>query len=196
MKKIAIVVHGGAGPDSEFIREHQQQYKLGIDAAVNAGYIVLESGGSAVDAVEAAVNNMEDNPLFNAGRGAALNAKAEVEMCASIMEGKTLEAGAVAIVKNVKNPVSLAKAVMQQTKHIYLGGEGALEFARSIHLPLEPDAYFITDHAYEQYAQMKDEMQAKGETSNPDKHGTVGAVALDRYGNVAAATSTGGHRIL
>ncbi|HZG23264.1 MAG TPA: isoaspartyl peptidase/L-asparaginase [Chitinophagaceae bacterium] len=192
MKKIAIAVHGGAGPDSKFIQEHQLEYKLGIQAAIDAGYMVLQSGGSSVDAVEAAVKSLEDNPIFNAGKGAALNENAEVEMCSSIMEGSTLDAGAVAILKGVKNPVSLAKAVMQQSRHIFLGGEGAVEFARLMRLPMEREDYFITDHAYEQYIQMRGELQEKGEKSNPVMHGTVGAVALDQAGNIAAATSTGG----
>src|SRR5215210_3821485 len=151
MNKIAIVVHGGAGPDSEFIKQNIEGYKKDLEQAVDTGYKVLEDGGSAVDAVEAAVNYLEDNSLFNAGRGSALNEKAEVEMGASIMDGKNLESGAVAIVKNVKNPVTLARAIMERTKHTYLGAMGALEFAQKIGLQLRPDAYFITDHAFEQY---------------------------------------------
>src|SRR5919199_1188558 len=109
MSKIAIVVHGGAGPDSEHIKQNMDGYKKGLEAAVNEGYKILEEGGSALNAVEAAVRYLEDNPLFNAGKGAALNERAEVEMGSSIMNGKNIESGAVAIVKNVKNPVSLAK---------------------------------------------------------------------------------------
>jgi beta-aspartyl-peptidase (threonine type) len=135
---------------------------------------------------------LEDDALFNAGKGAALNEKAEVEMCASLMDGSNIQAGAVALVKGVKNPVSLAKAVMQQTKHIYLGGPGAIHFAEAIHAPMEPEAYFVTEHAYEQYQEKKTELQEQGQFSNSAMHGTVGAVALDRYGNIAAATSTGG----
>src|SRR3954452_14103658 len=123
---LTIVVHGGAGPDSEFIKKNIDSYKIGLLEAVNAGYSILESGGSAMDAVEAAVNYLEDNPLFNAERGSALNEKAEVEMDASIMDGKSMKSGGVAIVKNVKNPVTLARAIMEKTKHIYLGDMGAL----------------------------------------------------------------------
>src|SRR4028118_1056590 len=140
MTPYSIVVHGGAGPDSEYIRQNVQGYKDGITKAINAGYAILEKGGSSVDAVEAAVNEMENDPLFNAGKGAALNAKAEVELCASIMSGKHRKSGAVAIVKNVKNPVSLARAVMEKTEHIYLGSHGALDFAKKIKAPLEPDS--------------------------------------------------------
>lgn len=197
MNKIAIVVHGGAGPDSEHIKQNMEGYKKGLEEAVNTGYAVLEDGGSALDAVEAAVNYLEDNPLFNAGRGSALNEKAEVEMDASIMDGKSQQSGSVAIVKNVQNPVTLARAVMEKTKHIFLGDMGALEFAQKIGLQLRPDAYFITDHAFEQYTQsLQDEnisLNAAGEYRvNKKTHGTVGAVALDKEGNVAAATSTGG----
>jgi len=196
-KNISIVVHGGAGPDSQEIREKAEEYKKGLEAAAAAGYAVLEKSGSAVDAVEAAVRVLEDNPLFNAGRGSAINAKAEVEMCASIMEGKHRKSGAVAIVNNVRNPVSLARAVMEKTKHIYLGSEGALDFAKQIKAPLEPDAYFITEKQYKAYEEKRKEAGEKGtvvamEQLNARMHGTVGAVALDSKGNIAAATSTGG----
>jgi len=197
MQKIAIAVHGGAGPDSEFIRKNTDGYKKGIEEALRAGYAVLKEGGSSLDAVEAAVNYLEDNPLFNAGRGAALNERAEVEMDASIMNGKDLNCGAVSIVKNVKNPVTLARAIMEKTGHIYLGDMGALDFARQIKLKLEPEAYFITDYAFEQYREKAAE-EGPGEQDAAEVqlqrkgHGTVGAVAVDKDGNVAAATSTGG----
>jgi L-asparaginase / beta-aspartyl-peptidase len=197
MNTIAIAVHGGAGPDSEFIRKNQDGYKKGLEEAINVGYKVLEEGGTAVDAVEAAVNALEDNPLFNAGRGSALNEKAEVEMDASIMNGQTMDSGAVAIVKNVKNPVTLARAIMEKTKHIYIGDMGALEFAQKNHLRMMPEAYFITDHAFEEYQkalkEAKNTIESAGDYQVKRKtHGTVGAVALDRNGNLAAATSTGG----
>src|SRR4051812_37605470 len=114
MSKLTIVVHGGAGPGSEFIKTNIDSYKQGLREAVDTGYSVLEAGGSALDAVEAAVNSLEDNPLFNSGRGSALNEKAEVEMDASIMDGKTMKSGGVAIVKNIKNPVTLARAIMEK----------------------------------------------------------------------------------
>lgn len=197
MSKIAIAVHGGAGPDSDYIKQNIDGYKKGLEEAANTGYKVLEDGGSALDAVEAAVNYLEDNPLFNAGRGSALNEKAEVEMGSSIMNGKNLQSGAVAIVKNVQNPVTLARAVMEKTKHIFLGDSGALEFAERIGLQLRPDAYFITDHAFEQYSEAlehaTESLNAAGKYEVSKKtHGTVGAVALDEEGNIAAATSTGG----
>jgi L-asparaginase / beta-aspartyl-peptidase len=197
MNKIAIVVHGGAGPDSEYIKKNYQAYKKSLQEAVDIGYQILEQRGTAVDAVEAAVNYLEDNALFNAGRGSALNEKAEVEMGASIMSGKNLESGAVDIVKNIKNPVTLARAVMEKTKHIYLADMGALEFAKKVGLKLMPEAYFITDHAFEQYMNATQEEANKVEDAGEYQvkrktHGTVGAVALDKEGNLAAATSTGG----
>src|SRR5215203_840748 len=197
MSKIAIAVHGGAGPDSEFIKKNIDGYKKGLEEAVNAGYRVLEEGGSSLDAVEEAVNYLEDNPLFNAGRGSALNEKAEIEMDASIMNGKDLRSGAVSIVKNIKNPVTLARAIMEKTKHIYIGDMGALEFAQKIGLKVMPETYFITDHAYEEYlSALKDSentIEGAGDYQVKRKtHGTVGAVALDKEGNLAAATSTGG----
>ena len=197
MSKLAIIVHGGAGPDSDHIKKNIEEYKKGLQEAADEGYRVLQDGGSAVDAVEAAVNTLEDNPLFNAGRGSALNEKAEVEMGASIMNGANLQSGGVAIVKNVKNPVTLARAIMEKTKHIFLGDMGALELARKFGLRLMPEAYFITDHAFEQFQEaVKEEensIEDAGEYQvNRKTHGTVGAVALDKDGNVAAATSTGG----
>jgi beta-aspartyl-peptidase (threonine type) len=197
MKKIAIAIHGGAGPDSEFIQKNAEKYRQGLQEAVNAGYAVLQDGGSATDAVEAAVNYLEDNPLFNAGRGSALNEKAEVEMGSSVMDGSNLKSGGVAIVRHVKNPVTLARAIMDNTKHIYLGEKGALEYAQKAGLKLMPEAYFITDHAYEQYTSAMEEEANSLEDAGKyqvrkHSHGTVGAVALDQNGNIAAATSTGG----
>jgi beta-aspartyl-peptidase (threonine type) len=194
-KKIAIAIHGGAEPDSAFVRTHLKEYEEGLRKAVSDGYEVLKKRGTAVDAVETAVNELENNALFNAGKGSALNEKGEVEMCSSIMDGKTLRSGAVAIVKNVKNPVSLARSIMEESKFIYLGDKGALSYAQEIKIALRPDAYFITEHQYNEFEKAK-------KTNNVNKlvneaiyskmHGTVGAVALDHNGHIAAATSTGG----
>src|SRR5215218_7636197 len=151
MNKIAIAIHGGAGPDSDYIKKNIKEYKKGLEEALNAGYSLLEKGGGAIDAVEAAIKLLEDNPHFNAGKGSALNEKAEVEMCASIMDGYDLNSGAAAIVKNVRNPISLARMVMENSKHIYLGSIGASEFAKKENLPMEPDVYFVTEYQYEQY---------------------------------------------
>ncbi|MBD0352896.1 MAG: isoaspartyl peptidase/L-asparaginase [Flavisolibacter sp.] len=197
MNKIAIVVHGGAGPDSDYIKKNIEGYKKGLEEAVNTAYTILEEGGHALDAVEAAVNYLEDNPLFNAGKGSALNENAEVEMDASIMNGQDRKCGAVAIVRHVKNPVTLARAVMEKTKHIYLGDMGALEFARQIHIEMRPDSYFVTEHNYETFEEaakeeQRDPKEAAETQLRRKEHGTVGAVALDKNGNLAAATSTGG----
>jgi beta-aspartyl-peptidase (threonine type) len=197
MKNIAIAIHGGGGEDSEFIRQHLKEYQNSLHEIITAGYNVLKKRGTAVDAVEKVVNMLEDNPLFNAGRGAALNAKGEVEMCSSIMEGKTRASGAVAILKYVKNPVSLARKIMEKTKFSYLGGPGALNYAKEIELPLRPEAYFITEHQYDEFEKAKKKKSENitklaKEEINERMHGTVGAVALDSSGCIAAATSTGG----
>lgn len=197
MNKTAIAIHGGAGPDSDFIKKNAEGYKKGLQEALAVGYNVLEKGGPSLDAVEAAVILLENNPLFNAGRGSALNERGEVEMDAAVMNGENKKAGAVCMVRNVKNPVLLARAVMEQTPHLYLGGEGATALAQKAGLTLMPNAYFITDHAFEEYSEaikeagrsMEDVVQ---QLAKPRTHGTVGAVALDRNGNIAAATSTGG----
>jgi beta-aspartyl-peptidase (threonine type) len=194
MDNIAIVVHGGAGPDSEYIKENIEGYKQGLEDAINAGYSILENGGTSTDAVEAAVKSFENNPHFNAGKGSSLNELAEVEMCSSVMEGNQLKSGAVAIVKGVKNPVSLARAVMEKTKHIYIGETGAQNFAQEIGAEIEPSSYFMSEHNTTEYKKIKEEekQQAKQEKPGKPMHGTVGAVAIDKNGDIAAATSTGG----
>jgi L-asparaginase / beta-aspartyl-peptidase len=196
MNKIAIAIHGGAGPDSDYIKQNIKEYKKGLEKAINEAYQMLEEGSSSVDAVETAIKALEDNPLFNAGKGSALTESANVEMCASIMNGFDLKCGAAAIVKNVRNPIRLARQIMEKTKHIYLGSIGAAEFARQINLPMEPDAYFITEHQFEQYEKTRKKENDNGQQLAIEqldkKHGTVGAVALDIRGNLAAGTSTGG----
>lgn len=197
MEKFVIVVYGGAGPDSNFIRENEKKILEGLEEAVQAGYKILKDHGKAIDAVEAAVRSLEDNPLFNAGRGSALTARSEVEMCASIMDGKTLNSGAAAIVRNVKNPVSLAKSIMNNTHYIFLGDGGALEYAEKINIELKPVSYFITNHRYDEFEKARiEESQHVRDVAlheiSQKQHSTVGAVALDMDGNVAAATSSGG----
>lgn len=196
-KPIAIVVHGGAGPDSDHIHENKKGYEEGLRKAVEAGYKILEEGGSAVDAVEAAVQELENNPLFNAGRGSALNANGEVEMDAAIMRGDDQSSGAVALVRNIRNPISLAKAVMLNTKYRFLGDMGALEYAKQLDIRLEPTSYFITEHQFDLFSKKREEEFTSSDKIGMDQlkarlHGTVGAVALDRDGLLAAATSTGG----
>jgi len=189
-KPIAIVIHGGAGvmPASEMTAEREAAYREGLNAALDAGYAVLNGGGTSLDAVTAAVKLMEDNPLFNAGKGAVLTHKGEAELDASIMEGKSLRAGAIAGVSHVKNPIELARLVMEKSPHVMLIGAGAEEFALEQGVTLMPSSYFVTPRRQEQ-------LQRAIEKENKEKSpgaGTVGAVALDRDGNLAAATSTGG----
>ncbi len=184
--KIAIAVHGGAGENSLFLQKNGQETENGLAEACQSGYRILQRGGTALDAVEEAVRFLEDNPLFNAGRGSALNAKGEVEMDASIMDGRSLKAGAVSMVRNVKNPVTLARVIMNETSHVLLSGYGAFDFAQQEGLCLRPDSYFITNNQYEDYENLLNQQQIT------KMHGTVGAVALDQKGHLAAATSTGG----
>jgi beta-aspartyl-peptidase (threonine type) len=191
MEKIAIVIHGGAGPDSEFIKQNKGRYEEGLKQAVQSGYEVLKTGGTAVAAVEKAVQTLEDNGIFNAGHGSALNTNGEVEMDASIMSGESLKAGAVSMVKNVKNPVSLARLVLENTNHVLISGYGAMEFAANENVPLETDSYFISAHSREEFLQERNQHSIQ-EMLKKRIHGTVGAVAVDAQGNVASATSTGG----
>ena len=191
--KISLAIHGGAGTiqRNTMTAELQQQYENGLRSALQAGYAVLTSGGSSVTAVAAAVTYMEDFPLFNAGKGAVFNHIGGHEMDAAIMNGKDLSAGAVCGVSHVRNPVLLAKAIMEQSECVVLCGAGAEEFARQQKLKFEDDAYFYTEQRYAQLqdALKEDKMQLD---HTQKKFGTVGAVALDKDGNLAAATSTGG----
>ncbi|WP_028388303.1 isoaspartyl peptidase/L-asparaginase family protein [Legionella fairfieldensis] len=191
MKKIAIAVHGGASEKFAFLEKHWQENEKGLAVAAQRGYSVLEKGGSAVDAVEASVKLLEDNPFFNAGKGSALNSQGEVEMDASIMDGRDLKAGAVSMVRNVKNPIALARIIMNKTRHVLLSGYGALEIAKNEGLRLEPDSYFITEYQYEAYEQLN-KHETTQDILGKKMLGTVGAVALDKQGNLAAGTSTGG----
>lgn len=191
MKKIAIALHGGAGSDSDFVRRNLPDYEEGLQTALMKGYEFLQKGGTALEAVELVSILLEDNPLFNAGRGSALNNKGEVDMNASIMNGQDLAAGAVAMVRNVKNPISLAKAVMQHTRHLFLAGKGAIDFAKSIGAPMRPDSYFIIEHRYNDFVKLNEE-ESEYDLLQKRPHGTIGCVALDYNGNLAAATSTGG----
>jgi len=171
--------------------EMQTAYEKGLQDALDAGYKVVEDGGSSVDAVAAAVASLEDCPLFNAGKGAVFNHIGGHEMDAAIMNGATKEAGAVAGVSNIKNPVLLAKEVMLHSGHVMLSSEGAEEFAKQQHLEFADDAYFYNQLRYEQWQEALKTDTVQLDHSDK-KFGTVGAVALDIHGNLAAATSTGG----
>jgi len=191
--KISLAIHGGAGTilRSTMTPQLQQQYENGLQNALTAGYSILAAGGSSVDAVAAAVVSMEDFPLFNAGRGSVFNHIGGHEMDAAIMSGRGLEAGAVCGVSHIKNPVKLAKAIMQHSECVVLCGAGAEEFARQQHMDFEDDAYFYVEQRYLQLQDALKEDKVQLDHSEK-KFGTVGAVALDKDGNLAAATSTGG----
>jgi L-asparaginase / beta-aspartyl-peptidase len=189
--KFGMVIHGGAGTieRSEMTPESEQAHRAGLEQALKAGYAILERGGASLDAVEAAVRVLEDNPLFNAGRGAVFTHEGTNELDASIMDGRTLHAGAVAGLQHIRNPITLARLVMEKSPHVMLDGEGAEAFAKQMGMQFVDQKYFYTKERW-------DELQKKKASPSPisdkEKHGTVGAVALDKRGNLAAATSTGG----
>lgn len=189
----AIAIHGGAGTilKSTMTKDLQQQYEKALEAALNAGYTILKNAGSSLDAVEAAVSSMEDCPLFNAGKGSVFNHIGTHEMDAAIMYGKTLEAGAVCGVSYIKNPVKLARAVMEKSGHVLLCGQGAEQFAQQQGIELADDDYFYNELRYKQWQEALQEGSVLLDHSEK-KFGTVGAVALDIGGNLSATTSTGG----
>lgn len=189
--KIGIAIHGGASSNSIFLQDNCKKIEEGLAHACEVGYKSLQEGHSALDAVQKAIQILEDNPLFNAGRGSALNSQGMVEMDASIMDGKNLKAGAVSVINTVKNPIVLARIIMDRTKHVFLSGEGALDFAQKQGLCIKPLSYFITDHQYDDYEALNS-CESYEQILNKKTHGTVGAVALDCEGNLAAGTSTGG----
>jgi beta-aspartyl-peptidase (threonine type) len=167
---------------------------LALKLALDTGYKILENGGTAINAVEKAVTVLEDSHLFNAGKGAVFTADETHEMDASIMDGKTLNAGAVSLITGIKNPVSLAKDVMGKSEHVFLAGEGAMRFAKMNDYKIEKESYFYDELRHNQWLEIKDtdSFQLDHATKKDSKFGTVGAVACDKNGNIAAATSTGG----
>lgn len=192
--KYGLAIHGGAGTilRSEMTPEKESNYRQSLLSAIAAGESVLKKQGSSLNAVEAAVRTLEDDPLFNAGRGSVFTHEGVNEMDASIMNGADLMAGAVCGVRNIKNPVSLAKAVMQQSDHVFLSGSGALAFAKKINAETRPDDYFFSQMRYDQLQQALKTNSIQLDHTKEKKFGTVGAVAIDVHGNLAAATSTGG----
>lgn len=198
MNNFGIAIHGGAGTllPSEFTPEKEVQYKTALQEALNAGYNTLQKNGSALDAVEIAVKHLEDCPLFNAGKGSVYNHQGKHEMDASIMCGATLKAGAVTMLRKSKNPIALARAVMDKSEHVFLCGDGAEQFARLMNIELVDESHFDTELRYTQWQKAKNEtgsfLDHNIKLGDEKKFGTVGAVALDAHGNLAAATSTGG----
>jgi L-asparaginase / beta-aspartyl-peptidase len=207
MAKFTIAVHGGAGTISKksITPEKEAAYLKALNDATDAGYRILEKNGDALDAVKAAVIELENNILFNAGKGSVFTNTGTHEMDASIMDGKDLSAGAVAAVKNIRNPIELAYRVMKKSEHVFLIGKGAEEFAKQNGIVFEPDEYFFSEFRYKQLLKTKednktaldhsvdiDPSSAKASEDRDKKFGTVGAVAYDANGNLAAATSTGG----
>lgn len=186
--KYVIVIHGGAGVIEKRLMtpERAKLYHDKLQQVIDSGELILKRGGTALDAVTKCITIMEDSPLFNAGKGSVFNERGQNEMDASIMDGKNLMAGAVANVHTIKNPILAARAVMEHTPHVLLISKGAEIFAKNQGLQMEDSSYFFTERRWKSYLKVKAKM-AQGE-----KHGTVGAVALDKYGNLAAGTSTGG----
>lgn len=202
MSTFTIAIHGGAGTilKEDMTPELEKAYMDALNDALEAGYGVLQRGGSAVNAVKAACILLEDNVLFNAGRGSVFTKQGLQEMDAAIMDGANLDAGAVAGVRNVRNPIALAIEVMQHSNHVFLSGQGANDFALQQGIKLEADDYFYSQFRYDQWKAVKDtddyvmdhQHESKDELIRDKKFGTVGAVACDSNGNIAAATSTGG----
>lgn len=202
MSDFTMVIHGGAGTilREDLSPELEKAYLEGLQESLSLSYAVLKEGGTAIDAVKAAIILLENNLLFNAGRGSVFTKKGEHEMDASIMDGNGLTAGAIAGVRNVRNPIDLAMKVMRNSDHVFLSGEGANDFAKKQGVTLEPDAYFYSQFRYDQWKAMKDSddysldhaAELGGNLITDKKFGTVGAVACDWFGNIAAGTSTGG----
>lgn len=200
---VTLLIHGGAGNiyRGMLAPDYEELYDRGLKEALDAGYEVLQQGGAATDAVVAAISTLEDNIIFNAGKGSVFTKKGLHEMDAAIMEGAALNAGAVAGVRNIRNPIKLAREVMLHSGHVFLGGKGAGEFALSRGFEFAPDEYFFNKDRYDQWVEIRDSDftqldhkgdNLKGPLIDNKKFGTVGAVACDARGNLAAGTSTGG----
>ena len=205
--RLAFVIHGGAGviTRGSLTPEREKEYRAKLEEALLAGYKALQAGKSSLDAVEIAIRMLEDSPLFNAGKGAVFTADGKNELDSSIMNGKTLAAGAVAGLHHVKNPITLARAVMEKSPHVMMVGDGAEKFAKEQGIELVDEKYFWTQERWDALQKILQQEKEKSETAKPkgtvsvnfaelpyNKFGTVGAVALDKEGNLAAGTSTGG----
>jgi beta-aspartyl-peptidase (threonine type) len=199
-QNIGLAIHGGASTidRGEMTPEREREYRAGLERALSDGYEILKRGGSSLDAVEASVRALEDDPHFNAGRGSVFTSAGTNEMDAAIMDGKTLGAGAVTNLRHIRNPISLARLVMEKSRHVFMAGEGAEMFAKANGVEILPDQkYFYTKERWEALQKVKASAavgsgQKQFIITDQDQHGTVGAVALDQNGHLAAATSTGG----
>jgi len=196
MNNFSLAIHGGAGTllRGQMTPAKEQEYTTALQQALDAGHDVLSKSGSSLDAVEAAVRVLEDCPLFNAGRGSVFTADGTHQMDASIMEGLTRNAGAVSLITGIRNPISLARDVMEKSNHVFLAGDGAMHFAKTLGYTLEEPSYFHNDLRHKQWLDLRDSeaFQLDHSDKKDSKFGTVGAVACDVHGNLAAATSTGG----
>jgi len=190
-KKYVMVIHGGAGvmDEKSMTPEIQNEYISVLNQVLHVGDSVLANGGTCLDAVEKTIVIMEDSPLFNAGKGAVFTHDGIVELDASVMEGKSLKAGAIASVRDIKNPIRVARAVMEKSEHVMLNGAGASQFAKEQGFEPVENSYFYTEKRYQSLQEL---LKKEREATTNDKHGTVGCVALDTFGNIAAGTSTGG----
>lgn len=192
---IAIAIHGGAGTirKENMTAEKEEAIRQKLEESLQAGYLVLQQGGESMDAIQAAIMVLENSPLFNAGKGAVFSHEGRNELDSSIMDGKTLNAGAVAGVTTVKNPITLARAVMEKSPHVLLSGKGAETFANEVGIELVEPEYFHTERRWKQLQRARERGQSQLESLPDDMlYSTVGAVALDQNGNLAAGTSTGG----
>jgi len=187
-----LAIHGGAGTidRAKMTPEREKEYRAGLEKAMKVGYEILQRGGPSLDAVEAVVRTLEDDPNFNAGKGSVFTSAGVNELDASIMDGKTLKAGAVAAVHRIKNPITVARLVMEKSPHVMLDGDGAEAFAKEQGVELVDPKYFFTQRRWDELKNDQAKQAAAG--GKESGHGTVGAVALDGAGNLAAATSTGG----
>ncbi len=198
--RFGLVVHGGAGTieRKSMTPEREKEYRAGLERALKAGYDVLKRGGASLDAVEAAVRVLEDDPHFNAGRGAVFTSAGTNELDAAIMDGNTLAAGAACTLKHIRNPISLARLIMEKSGHVIMDGAGAEAFAKQNGVEFVDQEYFFTQERFDALKKMQAAEAGGGSggkkyfITDQDRHGTVGAVALDQEGNLAAATSTGG----